>query len=482
MPVAARRLGPAALAVAALAAAACGGDATPEAPPVNVVVYLVDTLRADRLGVYGYPKPTTPALDRLAKDAVVFENAYAPAPWTLPSVVSLMTPTWPCEHGVVLDGDRVADSLVPLAARLQQAGYATGAFLANAFAGEMSGLDRGFDHSESVLGRWTWTPRAWLEERGDEPFFLYVHQVETHDPYFAPPRIRALFGYVPPATRVELRDALRSLRRLTRFDFDRGLAPGTTDNTEAQRAQMRAVAAHADSLALAYDAAARFADRRLALTLRALEDLGLWDRTLFVFLSDHGEEFGEHGGWQHDHSVYEELVRSPLVVRFPGNEFGGRRVREPVSLVDVGPTILDQLERPGLAEPIRGRSLLPAIRGERDPGPDGPQVRALRINRKKYFRPFDETRGDVNLVVRDGRWKGIWNAEPDFLELYDLEADPGETRDVGAAHPERVARLRGFARQWLSDCRARATPAVRAREEGPGEAAIGELRALGYVE
>ena len=464
--------GSAALTVAVGLLAAAGCARSDRAP--DVVLFVIDTLRADRVGAYGHSRPTTPHLDALAGESVVFERAYAPAPWTLPSVVSLLTSTFPCEHGVVLDGQRIAPSLVPLAERLKGAGYATASFYANPYAGPMTGLGRGVDHLEAVPFAEGSVVAPWLDRTRDRPLFLYVHNVEPHDPYEAPAEVVARFGS-DASTQVRANRLVGRYRQLSRVDWGAGRPPGTTDNTAQQQAAAAELANLRPAVEALYDADVFEADRRLGSVIEALRARGRFDDTLLMVVADHGEEFGEHGAWQHDQSLYEELVRVPLVVRLPGGRSGGTRVATPVSLVDVVPTVAEVLSRPELARGARGRSLLGAeARSGKIP------AISQRVNLKKYFRPLAELRGERNVAIVSGTWKGVWNQDPDTFELYDLAEDPGETRDLAGAAAERAASLRAEARAWLEQC-AHGDPTT-----APAGALDPEtrerLRALGYVD
>jgi len=462
-----------------------GGQAATDSsnrPTASVVIFLIDTLRADRLGTYGYSRMTSPQMDALATRGVVFEQCNAPAPWTLPSVVSLLTSTFPCEHGVVVDGQKTARSLEPLAWRLKRVGYATASFYANAYAGVMSGLDRGFDHRLSKPAISGEDVGPWLDGLGGRPFFLYIHNIEPHNPYNAPDRLVQLFGRVPPGTKHAARRRLLQYRQLTRVDFAAGRPVGTTDNTAEQDRAMRRIAELQDDINVLYDAAVRQADENLGSVIEALRRRGLWDQTLFIVLSDHGEEFGERGGWQHDQSVYEELVRVPLIVRFPGGRFAGGRISEVVTLVDILPTIFDYLGRRDLSSGCRGRSLVPLIRGEPLGGPEEPIVTSVRINRKKYYRPYRQTRGDVNVVVRRGAWKGIWNVDVQTFELYDLSRDPAERSSATSQEPELAATMHRYAQDWLERCRLSGGQATPSGVEGLDEDTLESLRSLGYVD
>ena len=245
---------------------------------------------------------------------------------------------------------------------------------------------------------------------------------------------------------------------------------------------MRQLEALRPSIDVLYDAQIRLSDRRLGGVVKLLEQRGLWDETLFFLVSDHGEEFGEHGGWQHDQSLYEELIRVPMLVHFPHREFAGRRIDEAVSLVDVLPTIFDYLGRPENADGSRGRSLLPLLRAAPPDDASRLPVPAFRQNEKKYFRRFKETRGDLNVALRLGRWKGVWNAEPDSFELYDLESDAAERSDLSAEHPERASKLKAAAQAWLRTCREESHRRSRPVEREIDAATEDRLRALGYLD
>ncbi len=455
---------------ALIAALGAAGLACGEPAPPDVVVFLIDTLRADRIGAYGHDAGTTPRIDALARESLVFEQASAPAPWTLPSTVSLLTSRLPCEHRVLVDGDRVPPDLPTLAERLRDAGYYTASFYSNAYAGPMTGLERGFATANALALRDGEMLKDWLASVGTQPFFLYVHDVEPHDPYQAP-------SSESRAVRKRTNVLLGSHRQLSRIDWSAGRPPGTTDVYARQQQVARALDGLRDAAERLYDADVRLADERLGQVVDALSARGRWRNTLFVLVSDHGEEFGERGGWQHDHSLYEELVRVPLLLRLPGGAGGGRRIAAPVSLLDVLPTVLDLVGRPELASDARGRSLLPLAQGEELPA--GLRVVSQRVNRKKYYRPDKQARGDLNVALRHGRWKGIWNAEPDTFELYDLAADPNERSDLAARHPERVAAWRAAGARSAENCVPAGAPAAPpALDEATREG----LRALGYVD
>ncbi|MFQ5490931.1 MAG: sulfatase, partial [Phycisphaerae bacterium] len=307
----------------------------------HVVIMLIDTLRADRLGVYGYGLTTSPNIDALAGESVVFEQCSAPAPWTLPSVASLLTSTFVCEHGLTVDKQKLAGGLIPLAERLKPLGYATASFFANFYAGPLSGLDRGYDLAKSVRFAAGAEISPWLDTVPSRPFHLYLHNIEPHNPYNAGDRFVQPFGQVLADDKELVKQAYLAYRRLTRADYAAKRRVGTTDNTSEQDAAMARLASIKPTIDVLYDAAVRKADFRVGRIIDLLKRRNLWDNTVFILTSDHGEELGDHGGWLHDQSVYEELLRVPLMVHFPGGRFAGRRLAESVSLIDVMPTILD---------------------------------------------------------------------------------------------------------------------------------------------
>ena len=445
---------------------------------INVMLCLIDTLRADRVGTYGYNAGTTPVLDVLAKEGVVFENCYTPAPWTLPTVVSLHTSTWPCDHGVLLDGQVVSYDLPLLAELLHENGFATGSFVSNSYAGEASGLFRGFEmrnqHGGTVDYR---TFVGWMSSR-DKPFFAYIHSIEPHDPYTAPPEFLARFGQVPEQTQAIINNVFRQFRQSTRVDFKQKLPLGSTDNTAQQQQIINQLIQLNEPIRMLYDAEICVADSNIGATVDVLKQKGAWDKTLFIVFADHGDEFGEHGYFSHDQSLYEELIRVPLIVHFPGNQYAGTRVKRIVNLIDLMPTILSLVHVP-IPETVQGGDLLPLVENESSVPEPATTVVSFRANKKKYFKPFAQTRGNENIAIRKGNMKGILSLAPKNIELYDLAADPHERNDLSAAQPELATQLRRSIMEWL---------AARPQLGGPGtgrplsEGALDSLRNLGYIE
>jgi len=460
----------------AYAQAPAAGDAQ----RVNVVLYVIDALRADHVGAYGYARGTTPAIDALAKEGVVFEQCYAIAPWALPAAAALLTSTLPCEHEALVEGDHVKSDTASLGQRLMSGGYATALFSSNPFVGDASGLDRGFDSVNLRISIRPRTVRRWLTRGASEPFFVYVHDARAVDPAAAPDDWARLFGGVADRRQTELRKLTSVYRGLVRADFDAQRPLGTTNNSGQQRAVIEELAGYKSDFSVLYDGAVRAADDLLANLIADLKQGGMWDRTALIVTGSHGIEMGEHDGWLFDSSLYEELTRVPLVIRFPGGRHAGARVSAPVTHLDVAPTVLELAGQPKPYAGLRGLSLAPLL-SEAAPA-SAPRLVGVRMDRRTWFRKSDRQRGAQNVAVRDGAWKGVWNVDVDGFELYDLKSDPGEQRDLSASQPELARRLLDFARSQVDGCLSKpaARPSMEVIQQLP-QNVRDTLRALGYI-
>lgn len=448
-------------------------------PDVPVIIYLVDTLRADRLGLYGYSKVTSPNLDALAAESVVFDNAYAPAPWTLPSVASLLTSTFPCEHGLLMERKKLSPSSLTLVEQLASAGYVTQGFHENIYVGDLAGLDRGYaDLQYDRFGIRHREVSGFLAEHGEAPFFLYLHTIEPHESYSTRPKFIKRFGDVSEDIRKDFQKARWNYHELTATDWIAKRSRGIAQNQWRQEQFMDYFESVEDSIDVLYDASVFWADENLGKVVDMLKMDGIWDRAIFIFISDHGEEINEHGGWFHDQSVYEELIRTPLIIHFPQNEFAGMRVDNVVSLIDIMPTVFEYLGRGELCAGCRGSNLMALLDGSGLQAPGEFSVVSVRMNEMKYYRPWKESRGDVNVAVREDNWKAIWNAEINSIELYDLDADTLEQKNVSGQYPELSARLGAKIDGWLETCLSRQPELDQV--EDIDEEAKQQLRSLGY--
>ena len=452
-------------------------------PDVPIIIYVVDTLRADRLGLYGYAEPTSPRIDELAAESVIFDQAYAAAPWTPPSVASLFTSTFACQHGV--NGWSKLNSAVPtLAEQLAGTGLITASYHSNLFLGSMLNLDRGYQIRE--LRKPDDNSRAtdvdqFLKTVGEEPFYLYIHTMEPHSAPNTPTKFSHSFaGFMRNTDRNDFSKTKLRYAKLSDADSYAKQPLGTTDNT-AQQKELLDYFGDLSFVSPLYDASVFWADSNLGEVVDVLKKSGVWDRAIFIFLSDHGEELGEHGGWFHRQSVYQEIMRIPLIVHFPNGKYGGQRIEDPVSLVDIMPTIFDYLEKPDLCSACRGSSFLPLVQDTSRPASDTDfTVPGIRINQLQYYRPWKESRGDLNVLIRKDDWKGIWNHDLNNLELYDLALDPGERIDVSSNHPELTRDFLEHAASWFDECERNAQPS-EARGDFDEETKQ-KLQSMGYFQ
>ncbi|RKY19332.1 MAG: hypothetical protein DRQ55_10910 [Planctomycetota bacterium] len=400
-------------------------------PRPPVVLYLEDTLRADRLSVYGHPFPTDPALRRLAAEGVVWERAYGASSWTRPSVASLLTSLDPLAHGVTTHLQRLAPAASTLAERLADAGWITVSLVTNYHGGAWAGLDQGFDVAAE--------PTAWgasrlkstltsalvaeplerlLQEHRDEALFVHVHTLDPHEPYQPPGEL---------------------LYSLARTSAARPPIPGGREREDES---------------LSYDAEVLHNDARLGALLQALDATGRADDTLLLFLSDHGEAFGEHGAFRHRQSLFEEELAVPWVLRWPGRLPAGARLSSPVGLVDVAPTVLGLLELPAPAA-WQGRDLSAVLRGEAPAPRDEPvlahltdeqgrQTLAVMGARYKLLAALPAQATPTALAAQAAQDAPPGQSAPASSQdggalvaraLYDLDQDPGEQTDLLGTPP-----------------------------------------------
>lgn len=428
--------------------ATCAGCAR-EAPR-HVLLVSIDTLRADRLGVYGYPRPTSPFLDRLGGRGRVFENAVVNTHGTTASHTTILSGLYQQTHGVMLDGSRggVAEHRIPdevplLQEALRVRGYATLAVTDGGNVGRRFGFARGFDRFDDRGGgveKVTRRLERWiagaLEDRPDRPIFAFLHTYQVHSPYAPPARYRERFGVAPDAPGAASGFLLRHA--------------GSADSLD--HATLRAISA-------LYDAEIRYTDDTLAAFFERLEALGFLRRALVVVTADHGEEMGEHGGLLHRDLLYDELLRVPLIVAGEGVEPG--RDRSLAGSVDVAPTVLEWAGVP----PPRTLEGIPLPLGGRAPS-----------GRRAIVAQY----GNARYAVRTRSWKLIDNrgGGTDRFELYDLNADPGERHDVAGIHPEIAERLRAELSAWLQE---RGTPVPAGPPVTLDDEEERRLRALGYL-
>lgn len=414
------------VAVACLCVGVAAGCA--EEPPPNVVVVVLDTVRADAVTGEGPHRVPTPALDALGAESIRYTNALAPAPWTLPSHTSLFTGLYAHEHRAQHDRFQVDESLTTLAERLDRAGYATAAYSANPWINRSNGIAQGFDVFEEVF-QWGTKPREkggdatvgyaiqWLEERVLEntPFFLFVNLLEAHLPYEPPERF---LGELSPGGVTD-----------TPLEFAEAyiLNPASVTDAALERAR--------DLYALEI----RYLDVLLGRLVGALTEAGVLNHTVLVVTSDHGEHFGEDALMGHEFSLHDALLSVPLFLRLPNGERAGED-SSPASLVDVVPTLVDVLGLPRGAR-TSGVSLLGEPRPDRVRFADYARPATLL---KSHWAPrypaADLSRFDTPLrAVRRGDWTLIEGKAGVRL----FEAGHGDV-DRAPDEPARVEALSGL--------------------------------------
>jgi len=435
---------------------------------INIILIVIDALRADHLGSYGYARKTSPVIDNFVRESTLFKNCYSQAPFTTPSVGSLLTSLYPRMHGATQRASALSQKVKTLAELLQQKGFLTYGYVTNPNLKTMFHFDQGFDFYDDNLiqdkfyyvalrrlplfnkvisaateRRFDSTdkdnidmamPRImkWLHRYKQENFFMYLHFMEPHEPYNPPWRYKQIFSY----------------------------------NRKDKVARDMAF----------YDGEIRFCDEYLGLLLEQLKTYGIYDKTLIIITSDHGEAFGEHNDYGHGHTIYQELVHVPLIVKHDEAFAPGKVVSEPVRLIDVMPTIL------GVAhvsyDGLEGCSLL---------GDNGDAM--IKGSGEDVFleRIFDiEMRKEKHVlmgVVRDNHWKYLYakNLENDSLvhqELYDLKSDPKELNNLVAQRAHIVGDLKRVLDRHDSYC---SRLSLDEDSSGIDFGTMEQLRSLGYL-
>jgi len=443
--------------------------ATPGRP--NILLVSIDSLRGDHLHCYGYPRETSPYIDALAEEGVRFETAVAPTSWTLPTHVTLLTALPPEMHGVIHIHTRLGDDAVTLAEVLWQQGYSTAGFVSGSYLAASYGFSQGFDHYddynivkssnllshrgatspglyrvvEKWLGRWDQAGRA-------RPFFVFLHMWDVHYDYTPPPPYDTMFD-------PDYEGMVTAENFLLGFQVHPDMDPRDLEHIIAL-----------------YDGEIRFTDLYLGRVFDLLKQLGVYDDTIIVVTSDHGDEFFEHGNKGHNKTLYDESLLVPLVFRFPKEVPRGKVVREQVRIKDVALTILSLAEIKAPAE--FGSSLPRGTYAERDLSP--------ALTRQATGGPPPPAAfGDLNGIMaslRTESYKLIRDLRnPAKAELYDLASDPGEQSNLlrrGSPPPAEGAALAKELDDWRQECKKSdkfSSQFVLSEDQ------IEHLRSLGYI-
>ncbi len=435
----------------------------------NVVLISLDSLRADHVGCYGYDRATTPALDRFAGEGVRFANAISTSSWTLPTHLTMFTGRYQLSHGVVQDTMSLRPLVPTLPEVFKKNGYTTAGFVSGPYLAAHYGYARGMDTYEDISAEYAHRQEArsaivapevtekalgWLDAHAQDRFFLFIHYFDIH------------YDYIPPSPYD------------TMFDPDyRGTIDGS-NFIERRDVNSRMDARDLEHILALYDGEIRFTDDHVAKVLQRIDRLGLRDNTLVIIVSDHGDEFFEHGNKGHHRTVYSEVLRVPFLMRLPKGIGRGSVVNEQVSLVDLMPTILDIT---GIDTPrgVEGVSLLPLVRGR-------------PIDREAIYAEFFDKRGfNLQVARRTPEHKTIehfnrlMHPKRRPIEAYDLSTDPRERHDLAAGRVEWLNGEMARLGSWLEQ-RWRVHRELERADHGTNRVKIDNetmqrLKSLGYV-
>ncbi len=411
-----------------------------EERPLNVVLYLIDTLRADRLSLFGYARRTSPKVDELAESGIVFTNAYSPGSYTLPSISSLFASRMPSVAGHLSREGPVKETL---AESFQNAGYATAGFQANTLVGVFfEEFSRGFDlyrlynrqKTDSGYGFvQASTLRVgamkWIRAHANEPFFLFIQSMDVHGPRTAPSRFEEMFRQTPRVPEPEGQIHRPADKRLSDI----------------------------------YDGRIAYQDQEIGKLVERIRALGLPNETAIIITSDHGEPLGERGHVLHGETLFEELVHIPLIMLLPGE--AARRISEIVSIMDLGPTLIDIAGIPK-PEGLVGRSMLEPRDGLSLPTAHGELMKPKTFEIQGWY-------------VRQGDWKLIMNSEGE--RLFHLPSDPSEDIDKSGEFPITAGYLASLAWNESPALRSASKQQISIDPEKAREMER-ELRAIGYIE
>ncbi len=432
----------------------------------NAILIITDTLRADHVGAYGSISTKTPGMDRLAKDGVVFERAFSQSSWTRPSIATILTSLYPASHKVMYKTDLLPDGVSTVAETMRDAGYRTVGYVTNINVAPSFHFDQGFQEyhylapefffgagdsasklalysgmrllRERFLSKQKFVQNyyqdaqtvngaalPWIDRSSKQPFFTLIHYMDPHDPYFEIPY--------------------------------NGVAVARVDTPNPDPSQR-------DRLERLYASNVEYMDRFIGNLVEALKAAGVYDNTMIVLVADHGEEFYEHKGWWHGTTLYDEETHVPFLVKLPKNAKAGTRVKSTVQLLDVAPTIVAACGVP-TPQCFQGRDLFSDAKAP------------------VAFYAQEDHEGNVLESVRSDRWKMILANEGNPrglapLELYDMQADPGESRNLAGEQPEVVARLKDDLEHLRTFAK---SGAVTGQSGALDNASKERLRALGYV-
>jgi len=422
---------------------------------LNIIIYLVDTLRADHLSCYGNPVVKTPHIDKLASQGVLFQKAFSQCSWTRPSVASLFTSTYPSFHGAITKEDALTEQITTLAEVLKKNGYYTVGFINNPFIIPLFGFHQGFDSYvityQPLRDRPLYAHHMnqlilpWLEKNASKPFFLYIHTLDPHDPYTPPPPFDTMYEK----------------------DYKGSIDGSSETMGQIQRGEIKVTPRDIQHLEALYDGEISLNDAAFGELIKKLKELQIYDRSLIIFTSDHGEEFYEHKGLKHGLTLYEEQINIPLIMKCAPHFPAGKKISSMARIIDIMPTILE-LVNITIPQQCQGSSLLPLINGE---------VKSL-TDEIYSEEDYDER---VLQSIRGGKWKLISYSKTGSLELFNLLKDPKEQHNLAADYPKLTASLMEKIKSWHQEQLDRRAGLPKAKAKKLSPETIKQLKALGYL-
>ena len=391
----------------------------------QIILISIDTLRADHLGIYGYKRDTSPNIDLLAAESAMFANVYASSPWTLSSHVSILTALNSVNHQVYQDTEKMDPDLVTVAEMLRVNDYYCSAFTGGGFVSSVFGFADGFDsyyeRTDEVLlniaAELNFRDVArWIDSNKNKNYFLFIHTYQLHDPYACPAPYKTMF--------------LSENSKWSHINLNGYLGGKNSIFKELPEDERQ-------NIIDLYDAEIRYTDEKLIGPLvQKLKDMALYDQTMIIFTSDHGEEFYDHGGWGHGHNLYDESLKVPLLIKFPESKFMGFKVENIVSLVDIVPTILDEMHIKSSRYELDGKSLIPILEGKDKKdriflSDVGENILNMHLP-QKIATNEGKTKLILNKTIRSEN-KGYFRFPPPStkdVELFDLSSDPLENSNI----------------------------------------------------
>lgn len=435
-----------------------------KAPFPNVILITIDTLRPDHLSSYGYSRLTSPNIDQIASEGIIFENAIAQSSWTLPSVASILTSRFPSELGMVHSFSKFRKNSLRIATILKENGFQTAAFVSSGHISAKRGFDEGFEVFEDSGNERAMSINErvfkWLSQRSKKkeakPFFLWVHYFDVHSDYDAPPPFDKVF------------DKTFSNQEIGRTDYLLNIIKNGLNLSPAE----------VSNIQLLYDREINYADHHIGNLLESLRNQQVLENSILIIGADHGDEFMEHGKLLHALTLYDELIRVPLIIRYPKKLSKGTRISEVVQNLDIVPTVLDLLAIDTSGFQCKGRSLLPLIEGTEEVEPFSFSETQPQANLVKDTEGWPEELFKRLYMIRTSKKKLIHDQKNQSWEMFDLVKDPGEKLNMYSENIMPDNDLKSALVTWEKSLENNFSK-YEEIEKGGDE--IKKLRALGYL-